>query len=316
MRMALASCPTRSSSLAIVLSLLLAAPACGQVRSMETSPDQPDPLSGTAFEAAAPEVAPPVEAPVGTPVAGTPRGPNLGDEIFRPEIGQAGKDVIWVPTPDALVSAMVTVAGVTERDYVVDLGSGDGRIAIAAARDFGARAHGIEYNADMVALARRNAERERVSKRVTFQRADIFETDFTDATVVTLYLLPSLNLKLKDSLLAMKPGTRIVSHAFGMGDWEPDETINTDDATGYFWVVPASVAGRWAFEVGSDRFAAELQQTYQKLEPARGAPFREGRVTGNRIFLVRSNGQELEGELRGDQILGRGWVASRIRPAA
>ncbi len=294
-------------SLALALTALLSAPACGQVRSM---------TGGSGQDAPAPPPNEAVAEPAVEPAEPAPAQLKLGDEEFRPEIGMPGKDVIWVPTPDTLVTAMLTVAGVTERDYVVDLGSGDGRIAIAAARDFGARAHGIEYNPDMVALARRNAERAGVAKRVTFRQADIFQSDFSDATVVTLYLLPSLNLKLKDTLLAMRPGTRVVSHAFSMGDWEPDQTITTDDATGYYWIVPANLAGRWAFEVGSDRFAAELRQSYQKLEPANGAPFREGRVAGTRVLLTRSNGQELEGELRGDQIVGRGWVATRIRPAA
>ncbi|MGL6042821.1 MAG: class I SAM-dependent methyltransferase, partial [Sandaracinobacteroides sp.] len=238
-----------------------------------------------------------------------------GDDTFQPSVGQAGKDVIWVPTPDSLVKAMLTVADVKPSDYVVDLGSGDGRIAIAAARDFGARAQGIEYNPEMVELARRNAQRANVSKKVTFQQADIFETDFSDATVVTMYLLPSLNLKLRDTILKMKPGTRVVSHAFTMGDWEAERTITTDDATGYFWLVPANVAGRWAFEVGTERFATELGQQYQMLSVARGGPLRDGRVKGTGIHFTRANGQELEGEVRGDQMVGKGWIATRIKPA-
>jgi SAM-dependent methyltransferase len=236
---------------------------------------------------------------------------RYGDEQYRPSVGQAGKDVIWVPTPDSLVKAMLATAGVTKDDFVVDLGCGDGRIPISAARDFGARAHGIDYNADMVALARRNAEREGVRTKVTFQRADIFESDFSGATVVTLYLLPNLNLKLKPTLLAMKPGTRIVSHAFDMGDWEADETIRTDDATGYMWVVPAKVDGRWAFEVGNQRFAATLAQQYQMLTGS-GGPVKSGRVRGTEVRLTLADGREIEGTVGERGLVGRGWTAIRI----
>jgi SAM-dependent methyltransferase len=240
---------------------------------------------------------------------------NEGDEKYQPEVGQAGKDVIWVPTPDSLVKAMLTVAEVKPTDYVVDLGSGDGRIAIAAARDFGARSLGVEYNPEMVALARRNAQRAGVAGKASFIHGDIFETDFSSASVVTMYLLPSLNLKLRDTLLKMKPGTRIVSHAFNMGEWEPERTISTDDATGYFWIVPAQVAGRWAFEVGDERFAVEIGQQFQKLSVARGGPLKDGHVKGLTVHLVRADGQELVGELRDNQIAGSGWVATRIRTA-
>jgi SAM-dependent methyltransferase len=286
----------------------LAAPAAAQLKVLGTSPDLHDPL-------ALPSLPDPIAEMAPVRLSLMQSGEKLGDEKFQPEVGQAGKDVIWVPTPDALVKAMLTVADVKPDDYVVDLGSGDGKIAIAAARDFGARAQGIEYNPDMVALARRNAQRAGVSNKVTFLNGDIFETDFSDATVVTMYLLPSLNLKLRDTILKMKPGTRVVSHAFTMGEWEPERTITTDEATGYFWLVPANVAGRWAFEVGNDRFAAELGQQFQKLTLARGSPLRDGVVKGTRVQFTRANGQELEGEVRGDQILGRGWVATRIKPA-
>jgi SAM-dependent methyltransferase len=285
-------------------------PASAQVRMMTNSPLATNPLADPDIEVPA-LLAPPIRMSL------LQRGTDqLGDEKFQPEIGQAGKDVIWVPTPDSLVEAMLTVAEVKAGDYVVDLGSGDGKIAIAAAKSFSARAMGIEYNPDMVALAQRNAQKAGVSNRVTFQQADIFETDFSDATVVTMYLLPSLNLKLRDTLLKMKPGTRIVSHAFSMGEWEPERTITTDDATGYFWIVPARAAGRWAFEVGNDRFAVELGQQFQKLTVAQGGPLRDGRLRGTNVSFTHANGQELEGEVRGDQMMGRGWVATRIKPAS
>ena len=294
----------------LVLSLIsLAAPAAAQVKMLGHTPDVQDPL-------APPPLPDPIaeSAPLRLSLMQTSQAQE-GDEKYQPEVGQAGKDVIWVPTPDSLVKAMLTVAEVKPTDYVVDLGSGDGKIAIAAARDFGARSLGVEYNPDMVALARRNAQRAGVSGKASFINGDIFETDFTDASVVTMYLLPSLNLKLRDTLLKMKPGTRILSHAFTMGEWEPERTISTDDATGYFWIVPAQVAGRWAFEVGNERFAAEIGQQFQKLSVARGGPLKDGHVKGSTIHLVRANGLELVGELRGNQIVGSGWVATRIRSA-
>jgi SAM-dependent methyltransferase len=284
------------------------APAQAQVRALGTVPDMADPLS-------TPAVPPIAEAPTMRYSLFTPGGQQSGDAQFQPEIGQAGKDVIWVPTPDSLVKAMLTTAEVKPTDIVVDLGSGDGKIAIAAARDFGARARGIEYNPEMVALARRNAQRAGVSGKASFQQGDIFETDFTDATVVTMYLLPSLNLKLRDTLLRMKPGTRLVSHAFTLGEWEPERTISTDEATGYFWIVPANLAGRWAFEIGSERFAIELGQQFQMLTPARGGPLKDGRVRGLGVTFTRANGDQLVGELKGNQLIGNGWVATRIKPA-
>lgn len=192
---------------------------------------------------------------------------NHGDEAYQPEVGQPGKDVVWVPTPDEVIKAMLDMAQVTKKDYVVDLGSGDGKIAIAAARR-GARAHGIEYNPDMVALSRRNAERAGV-KNVSFVQGDIFVSDFRDADVITLYLLPTLNEKLRPILLDMKPGTRVTSHQFDMGDWLPDEERELDGRRALFWVVPAKVAGDWAVQIGSGSRAETLRlsltQSYQQV---------------------------------------------------
>jgi SAM-dependent methyltransferase len=295
---------TRFLLACLLAALPPAVPAAAQVRMLASSPHVEDPLAG-------PQVADPLtDAP---PIRLNLLSPEqTGDTTYAPEVGQAGKDVIWVPTPDSLIKAMLTVAAVTPDDVVVDLGAGDGRIAIAAARDFGARAQGIEYNADMVALARRNAIRAGVPSKATFVQGDIFETDFSRATVVTMYLLPSLNLKLRDTILKMKPGTRVVSHAFNMGDWEPERTISTDDATAYYWVVPANARGRWAFEVGGERFVTEIGQTYQKLGFARGGPLKDGRLNGATISLTRADGSQLTGEVKGGQMGGRGWVATRI----
>jgi SAM-dependent methyltransferase len=196
-----------------------------------------------------------------------PAPPDYGDEVYKPSMGQAGKDVIWIPTPDALVKAMLAAAKVTSDDIVYDLGAGDGRIPIAAARQFGARAIGIEYDKDMADLARRNARRAGVDGRVQIITGDIFKEDFSKATVVTMYLLPDLNLKLRPLILAMKPGTRVTSHAFNMGDWEPDVFLSVEARDAYLWYVPARVEGTWAFK--EDGWGTEgtvvFVQRYQRL---------------------------------------------------
>jgi SAM-dependent methyltransferase len=194
--------------------------------------------------------------------------PEYGDEVFQPSVGQAGKDVIWVPTPDALVTRMLTAARVTKDDVVYDLGAGDGKIAIAAAKQFGARAYGIEFNPDMAELARRNAKRAGVDSQVTIITGDIFKEDFSKATVVTMYLLPDLNLKLRPIILKMKPGTRVASHQFHMGDWEPDEKYNIEYRDAYLWYVPAQVEGTWTFREDAGNAAegtVTFSQRYQKV---------------------------------------------------
>jgi SAM-dependent methyltransferase len=206
---------------------------------------------------------------------------------FEPQVGQPGKDVIWVPTPEALVQRMLDMAHVTTKDSLVDLGSGDGRTVIAAAKR-GVKALGIEYNPDMVALSRANAEREGVSERARFVEGDVFKTDFSQASVVTMYLLSSLNLKLRPTLLAMKPGTRIVSHAFTMGDWKPDETATVDGATAYMWVVPARVEGSWKVTGPSGPFELTLAQAYQEID---------GKVAGSGLKSTLADPR-----LEGDQI--------------
>jgi len=194
-----------------------------------------------------------------TPLAHAQSAPD-----YKPQVGQPGKDVIWVPTPQALVDRMLDMAKLTPADYIVDLGSGDGRTVITAAKR-GATALGIEYNPDMAQLAIRNAEKEGVSAKAKFINGDIFATDFSKATVVTMYLLPSLNIKLRPTILDMRPGTRIVSHAFNMGDWEADETGNADGYTAYLWIVPAKVGGRWQASGPGGQFELVLDQVYQKF---------------------------------------------------
>lgn len=161
-----------------------------------------------------------------------------------PETTEPSKepDVVYVPTPDAVVDRMLTMAKVGKDDVIYDLGSGDGRIVITAAQKYGARGVGIEIRPDLIEQARENAKKAGVSDRVEFRQADLFETDFSEATVISLYLLPDLNVKLRPKLLQLKPGTRVVSHDFDMGEWKPQETATVEGPsrqhTVYFWTIP------------------------------------------------------------------------------
>jgi len=186
---------------------------------------------------------------------------------YTPQVGQEGKDVIWVPTPQALVEKMLDMAKLTPKDIHYDLGSGDGRTVITAAKR-GTQAVGVEFNPDMVALSERAAAKEGVTAKAKFINGDIFQTDFSHATVVTLYLLPSLNLKLRPTILKMKPGTRVVSHAFSMDDWQPDQTENVEGRTAYLWIVPAQVEGTWRWSVSPGQKETELvlRQQFQNIE--------------------------------------------------
>ena len=191
----------------------------------------------------------------------------LQPETYVPQRGQMGKDVMWLPTSDDLVFKMLDAAKVGPQDELVDLGAGDGKIPIAAARQFGARAWGIEYNKDLAALAQRNAQRAGVAERVRIVHGDIFKEDFSKATVVTMYLLEELNAQLRPTILAMKPGTRVLSNTFSMGDWEPDQVIRVTNGTGYFWTVPANVAGLWTLSGLDEKGNAtlKLDQNFQRL---------------------------------------------------
>jgi hypothetical protein len=252
---------------------------------------------------------------------------------FQPQVGQAGKDVIWVPTPDEVVDRMLTMAQVTPQDFVMDLGAGDGKIAIAAAKKFGARAIGIEYNPDMVKHANANAQAAGVAGtgqgKAQIRHGDIFQTDFSQATVITLYLLPALNMKLRPQLLAMRPGTRVVSHSFTMEDWEADEISTLDGRRAYFWVVPAQVMGAWTLEAGNQRMDLNLEQTFQKVNgtvsfPPVNAGLRDTRLRGpfiqfsyvgqdrvRRDFNGRVSGPKMEGTFR-DEKGGEGkWTATK-----
>lgn len=230
------------------------------------------------------------------------------EKVYKPETGQAGKDVIWVPTNDALVERMLRMAKTTSSDLVYDLGAGDGKIAIAAAKKFGATSVGVEYNPEMAKFAQCLVKAEGVSAKAQVIQGDIFQTDFSKATVVTLYLLPELNLKLRPTLLKMKPGTRVVSHSFLMDDWEPDERSTTDDGYAYLWIVPAQVEGTWTFvpQGGGERFVAQFDQTFQQLKGTVAAkPLNTAKITGARIevsFTGAAGTSQLIGVVNGGRM--------------
>jgi hypothetical protein len=252
---------------------------------------------------------------------------------FQPQVGQAGKDVIWVPTPDDVVERMLVMAQVTPNDYVWDLGAGDGKIAIMAAKKFGARAVGIEYNPEMVKHANENAQKAGVAGngqgRATIRHGDIFATDFSQATVITLYLLPALNMKLRPTILSMRPGTRVVSHSFSMEDWEADEISTLDGRRAYFWMVPANVMGSWNLDAGGQKHELALEQTFQKVSGtvALGpihAGLRDARLRGANIafafldqngvrrdFTGRVTGGRMEGSFRDEKGAEGKWTATK-----
>jgi len=237
----------------------------------------------------------------------TANSPFATAQEYEPSVGQHGKDVIWVPTAESLVEAMLDVAKVTSDDYVIDLGSGDGRIVIAAAKR-GARAVGFEYNPDMVELSRRNAEKAGVSDKASFVNADLFSSDFSRATVVTMYLLPQLNLKLRPIILDLKPGTRIVSHAFDMGDWSADQTVHQEGRTAYLWIVPAKVEGIWKWQTASGPAELNLTQTYQNVEGSlkvdgKQLEIQEGKLKGDQLSFS-AGGREYAGRVSGKSIEG------------
>ena len=242
---------------------------------------------------------------------------------FVPEVGQSGKDVVWVPTAQGLVDRMLDMVKLTPKDIHYDLGSGDGRTVITAARR-GATAYGVEYNPDMVELSRRNAAKEKLAGKATFIHGDIFETDFSKATVITLFLLPELNVKLRPKILDMKPGTRVVSNSFTMGDWKSDETQTakgdcTSYCTAYMWIVPAKVAGVWKSGNEEFKFAQEYQMVHGSVGVAgKLAPVLNGRMRGEEISFTAGSGR-YAGKVSGDRIEGTvtaggktsPWVATR-----
>jgi SAM-dependent methyltransferase len=236
------------------------------------------------------------------------------DPNYQPARGQSGKDVIWIPTPPELVEKMLTMAKVTPQDRVFDLGAGDGIIAIAAAQKFKANAVGIEYNPDMAAFARRKVAEAGVQDKVRIITGDIFKEDFSSANVITMYLLPELNLRLRPTILQMKPGTRVVAHAFDMGDWQADETATAAGATAYLWIVPAPVQGGWSVSFDAGKTARlNLQQTFQNVGGSitldgRTLPLLGARLRGEDLsFQFRGEGQSVTsftGKVNGNRLSG------------
>jgi SAM-dependent methyltransferase len=231
---------------------------------------------------------------------------------FQPQVGQSGKDVIWVPTPDEQVQRMLQMAQVTPEDVVYDLGAGDGKIAIAAGK-LGARAVGIEFNPAMARFASCMVEAEGVSDKTRIVQGDIFKEDFSRATVVTMYLLPELNLCVRHRVLAMRPGTRVASYQFGMGDWKPDETLGMYGSA-FLWIVPARVDGVWALRDGSKApITIDLAQTFQSISGTVGSgavqqPLVDAALRGDQLRFTygddRGGTRRFSGTVRGDRLAG------------
>src|SRR5688572_4282690 len=225
-----------------------------------------------------------------------------------PRTGQPGKDVIWLPSPQILVERMLDMAKVTARDVVLDLGSGDGRMVITAAKR-GAQAVGVEYDPALVELSRRTAAAERVSDKATFVRADLFATDLSKATVITLFLNDDLNLRLRPKLLGLRPGTRIVSNTFSMGDWEPEQLLVIERNCAHWcsammWIVPAKVQGTWRAPQGDITLTQTFQMVGGAVRTGDGqATITDGRLRGDQIAFTAGR-QRYNGRVQGSAIEG------------
>ena len=232
-------------------------------------------------------------------------------EPYKPQSGQEGKDVVWVPTPQPLVEKMLDLAKVTPQDVVMDLGSGDGRTVITAAKR-GATAIGVEFNPKMVELSRQNAKEAGVSGKATFIEGDLFKADLSKATVITMFLLPQINMKLRPQILDLKPGTRIVSNSFTMEDWEADQTEQvTEDCTSWctalLWIVPAKVEGSWSTPQGD----LVLKQEFQMVSGTMGGkPISEGRLRGDQ-FTFNVGSTSHTATVNGSTMNGGGWTATK-----
>jgi hypothetical protein len=244
------------------------------------------------------------------------------EKPFEPQVGQPGKDVVWVPSPEDTVKKMMEMGEITPQDFVVDLGSGDGRNVIAAAK-LGAQALGVEYNPDMVDLSKRLAKEAGVTGKAQFVQGDMFEADFSKATVLALFLLPSNLLQLRDKFANLRPGTRIVSNTFSIQDWTPEKTETlagdcTSWCTVMLYIVPAKVDGSWRLPQGE----LSLKQTYQTVAGTlttggKSTPV-TGKLRGTEISWS-AGGQEYSGVVKGNQIEGTtragsstsNWTATR-----
>jgi SAM-dependent methyltransferase len=246
------------------------------------------------------------------------------------QIGQVSKDSVWVPTPDRLIQRMLQIADTTRNDIVYDLGSGDGRIPIAAAKLFGARAVGVELEKNLVDYSRRSARQQGVAGRVQFLQEDLFKADISKATVFAIYISPSVMERLRPKFYDLRPGTRIVSHHFTLGDWPPDETVQVEERRAYLWVVPSKVEGQWALKLGNDGYQLKLAQSWQMLTASaeyagrpttafaarlRGTEIRFAMIDGNgdvRNFTGKVNGNTMKGEARGYEKPAIAWSAQRL----
>ncbi len=247
------------------------------------------------------------------PAPARAQAPAPAQDTFEPVSGQAGKDVVWVPTPPELVEKMLDLAKVTADDVVIDLGSGDGRNIIAAARR-GARALGVEYNPQMVELSRRNAAAAGMAERARFVEGDMYVADISQASVMALFLLPSNMLQLRSKFLDLKPGSRIVSNTFGIEGWTPDATETITDCAAWcnalLWIVPAKVAGAWQLPQGQLTLEQQFQVVSGTLATPQGSLAVTGKLAGDRITFM-AGGTEYTGRVAGDRIEGTGWTATR-----
>jgi hypothetical protein len=236
---------------------------------------------------------------------------------------QVRLDVPYVPTPQEVVDRMLAVGNVRVGEFHIDLGSGDGRIAVTSAAKHGTRSLGVDLNPVRIEEGRENARKAGVSDRAIFEQRNLFETDIGKADIVTMYLLPSVNLQLRPKVLSdMWPGTRVVSHAFDMGDWDPDQRDNVLGRTIFLWIVPARVQGRWTVE-GARPFALTIEQRYQQISGTaelggKSLPLRDPALRGAEIgFALEIDGQpyRFEGHVSGDRIEGRRneWRAARSK---
>jgi SAM-dependent methyltransferase len=237
-------------------------------------------------------------------------------QTYEPKAYQPGKDVVWVPSPPAMVTLMLDLAKVTPQDFVVDLGSGDGRNIVAAAKR-GARGLGVEFNPDMVELSRRLAREAGVDKLATFAQGDMYTADFSQATVLALFLLPTNLDKLKDKFLAMPPGTRIVLNTFSVTGWTPDDTAHLSGCDEWceamLFIVPARVEGRWRLGNATLTLTQEFQMVSGTIDAVGSvSAVTAGRLRGDAITFTAA-GRTYSGRLVGDRLEGPGWVATRLR---
>jgi len=242
---------------------------------------------------------------------------------YQPEVGQEGKDVVWVPTPQVLVEKMLELARITPQDFLIDLGSGDGRTVITAAKR-GISAMGIEYNHDMVLLSRYNAKQEGVEDKAQFTEADLFEFDFSKATVITMFLLPDINIRLRPIILNLKPGTRVVSNTFTMEEWDYDDSVTTEESgtrwnTAYMWIVPAKIEGTWKMADGEINFTQNFQMISGTIRKStKSVDISEGRIRGKEITFSAGgylytgivDSSKMEGTVRYDGKTDK-WNAKR-----